>query len=301
MHVYCAGPMRGRKDFNFPAFEATTKHLRVMGHEVFNPAERDLTAGFKTVGMTGNEDLSEEGFDLRAALAADLEYITLTADAICVLPGWEHSAGARAEVATAHALGLKVGPIHAFRLAGNEMEFNEGEAIKSDLQPSGTLATVTALKHSLEKREAERNGSKARHPAGKGKPPEAVSISKPFVGDSDLDRLGAVPNEVRSVSRTGGEKGVKLERFDLIPPDALEQVARHYGVGAAKYEANQYRRGYEYSKSYGAMQRHLNQWWNGEDNDEETGSSHLAAAAWHCLTLMTFMKEHPDFDDRIKN
>ena len=40
-------------------------------------------------------------------------------------------------------------------------------------------------------------------------------------------------NEVRSVSSTGGEKGTKPERFDLIPVGPLTQVARHFGVGAA--------------------------------------------------------------------
>jgi len=105
--------------------------------------------------------------------------------------------------------------------------------------------------------------------------------------------------EVRSVSRTGGEKGTKDERFDLIPISALTQLARHYGVGARKYADNQWRKGYEWSKSYAALQRHLTAWWAGEDIDEETGSSHVAAVAWHAFTLLTFIEEHPDFDDRF--
>lgn len=105
--------------------------------------------------------------------------------------------------------------------------------------------------------------------------------------------------EVRTTSSTGGQKGVKVERYDLVPVEALRQLAEHYGRGAAKYDDNQYRKGYEFSKSYAAMQRHLNQWWGGEDNDEELGSSHLVAAAWHCFTLLTFMEEHPEFDDRF--
>ena len=46
------------------------------------------------------------GFSLREALAADTQYIALVADAIALLPGWEKSAGANAEMALAHALGL---------------------------------------------------------------------------------------------------------------------------------------------------------------------------------------------------
>jgi hypothetical protein len=107
--------------------------------------------------------------------------------------------------------------------------------------------------------------------------------------------------EIRTTSSTGGEKGVKEQRFDLIPVGALTALASHYGVGAKKYADNQWRKGYEWSKSYAALQRHLTQWWGGEDIDEETGSSHMAAVAWHSFTLLTFIEEHPDFDDRFKS
>lgn len=106
--------------------------------------------------------------------------------------------------------------------------------------------------------------------------------------------------QIISASRTGGLKQVKMARYDLLPVDALRQLAEHYGRGAEKYDDNQYRKGYEFSKSYAALQRHLNQWWGGENDDKELGSSHLVAAAWHCLTLLTFMDEHPEFDDRFR-
>ena len=104
--------------------------------------------------------------------------------------------------------------------------------------------------------------------------------------------------EVRTTSATGGQKGTKPERFSLLPTDALAKIARHYAVGAEKYDDHNWRKGYEWSKSYDALQRHLNAWWGGEDIDEETGSSHLAAAGFHILTLLTFIDEHPDYDNR---
>lgn len=107
-------------------------------------------------------------------------------------------------------------------------------------------------------------------------------------------------DEVRSVSATGGQKGTKVSRYDLLPVDALRQVADHYGRGAEKYADNQWRRGYEWSKSYAALQRHANQFWGGEDFDEETGSNHMAAVAWHALTLLTFFEDFPEYDDRYK-
>lgn len=106
--------------------------------------------------------------------------------------------------------------------------------------------------------------------------------------------------ETRSTSSTGAEKGVKLARFDLLPQQALHTVAEHYGIGARKYAPNNWRKGYEWSKSFAAMQRHANAFWDGEDLDPETQSPHMAAVAFHALALLTFMQEHPEFDDRFK-
>jgi len=101
-----------------------------------------------------------------------------------------------------------------------------------------------------------------------------------------------------SKSVTGGLKGVKLARHDLIPAEALTALAEHYGRTAEKYPPNNWRQGFEWSKSYAALQRHAIAWWNGENFDTELGSSHLAAVMWHCATLLTFFTEHPEFDDR---
>ncbi len=116
MLVYVAGPMRGVPKFNFPAFMATTEQLEALGHEVYNPAQRDIDTGFDPAGLTGNENLNdgEHRFDLRDALGADLDWITSQADALCLLPGWAKSKGARAELATAVALDLRAGMIEDF-------------------------------------------------------------------------------------------------------------------------------------------------------------------------------------------
>lgn len=104
--------------------------------------------------------------------------------------------------------------------------------------------------------------------------------------------------EIRSVSKSGGEKGVKVQRFDLIPVEALSKVAELYGKGAEKYAANNWRKGYEWSKSYAALQRHANAFWSGEDDDPEMGVPHMACVAFHALALITFMEEQRVYDDR---
>ena len=98
---------------------------------------------------------------------------------------------------------------------------------------------------------------------------------------------------------TGGRKEQSDIRLDLIPAEALWEVGRVYGLGARKYEDNNWRRGYRWSNSYAALQRHAARFWAGEDRDEG-GFDHMAAVAWHALTLLTFMREHPELDDRFK-
>lgn len=107
-----------------------------------------------------------------------------------------------------------------------------------------------------------------------------------------------MPDEIRVTSPTGGEKGSKLARYDLIPSDALRQLAELYGKGADKYAARNWERGYDWSLSFAALQRHAWQFWSGQDTDEETGAAHMASVAWHALALVTFMSQHPEFDDR---
>lgn len=104
--------------------------------------------------------------------------------------------------------------------------------------------------------------------------------------------------EWRSVNEeTGGEKGMKSARTDLLPPRALLEIAEQFGHGASKYADRNWERGYEWSKSYAALMRHLLAWWAGEDLDEE-GRPHLAAAGFHVLALIEFTFTHPEMDNR---
>ena len=103
-------------------------------------------------------------------------------------------------------------------------------------------------------------------------------------------------DEIRQTSDSGASKGSKLARYDMIPADSLRILAEHYGKGAEKYPPfdngdglgvlDNYRRGYHWSLSFAAMMRHAWAFWGGEDTDKETGSPHLAAVAWHALTLL---------------
>jgi len=88
------------------------------------------------------------------------------------------------------------------------------------------------------------------------------------------------------------------ERFDLLPPGPLFELAKVYTYGAQKYGKRNWEEGMEWGRVFAAIQRHLWKFWNGEENDIESGLSHLAHAAWGCLALLEYINTHPEMDDR---
>lgn len=122
----------------------------------------------------------------------------------------------------------------------------------------------------------------------------------------DLQRLAIqavkAGSEVRTTSETGGQKGVKPERWDLIPWRALAEVSRVYAFGATKYEDHNWRKGYEWSKAFAAEQRHVAEkfWGEAEDLDPESGLNHLAHGVFHLLSMLEWSLSRPEFDDRFK-
>jgi hypothetical protein len=93
MKVYIAGPMRGYKDYNFPAFRAAAERLRKMGHEVYDPSEGE-------VATDPQRPLSEY-------MEKDLP-VVCKVDAVVLLPGWEDSEGANIERTVGAMLGKEM-------------------------------------------------------------------------------------------------------------------------------------------------------------------------------------------------
>ncbi len=138
-------------------------------------------------------------------------------------------------------------------------------------------------------------------------------------------------SEVRVVDpETGGVKGQKEAVLGDACPKALLELAKVYGLGRKKYARLNYLKGYNYSSSYDALQRHLLLFWSGEEKDGEgkvkalveeghtentaweqvlaevdddgnvinSGLHHLAHATWHTLCLLAFVIRGIGKDDR---
>jgi hypothetical protein len=89
--IYISGPMTGLPRLNFPLFNRVAVRLRNLRWEVVNPVEI-------------NPDESADWLD---CIAADLLAMR-GCTAICLLPGWTDSYGAKIERMAADRMGLKV-------------------------------------------------------------------------------------------------------------------------------------------------------------------------------------------------
>jgi hypothetical protein len=108
--IYIAGPMRGIRHFNFPAFDAAVNFLSDAGWWPISPAALDRQSGFDEKAFPDDYDwidLKKAGFSLHDAIDRDVQAIK-QCKAIYMLDGWENSKGARAEKALAEWLGLEV-------------------------------------------------------------------------------------------------------------------------------------------------------------------------------------------------
>lgn len=92
-------------------------------------------------------------------------------------------------------------------------------------------------------------------------------------------------------------------RYDLLPPELLDGVARVLTFGADKYGERNWEKGMRWGRPFAALMRHMWAWWRGEACDPETGMSHLWHAGCCVAFLMTYEQRRIGTDDRaeIKN
>jgi Domain of unknown function (DUF5664) len=93
--------------------------------------------------------------------------------------------------------------------------------------------------------------------------------------------------------------GGKL-RIDLVPYELIAGNARAMGFGALKYGDNNWRGGLKWSRCFGALCRHLWDWWRGAGPDPESGLDHLDHAAACLGFLMEYQATKTGEDDRYK-
>lgn len=109
MRCYIAGPMRGKRHFNFPAFFEAEEIVMGLDMIPINPARRDVEEGFDGRLLSGIDwNKIPEGWpDVYDFIRRDIALL-LDCEAIYLLKGWEGSKGARAEYAVAVWAGHRI-------------------------------------------------------------------------------------------------------------------------------------------------------------------------------------------------
>lgn len=80
--------------------------------------------------------------------------------------------------------------------------------------------------------------------------------------------------------------GIQKTPIDLVPPSAIRQCALAFKLGAEKYGPYNWRTKTVSSSTYmAAAMRHIMAWWDGENEDPESGASHLGHAM-ACMAIL---------------
>jgi len=93
---------------------------------------------------------------------------------------------------------------------------------------------------------------------------------------------------------TGTKNDSGKLRMDLIPPEAMIALAEVLSMGANKYADHNWRKGIEYSRVLGALERHLADWKMGNRFDDESKLNHMAHVLCNVVFLMTYEREMRD-------
>ena len=112
----------------------------------------------------------------------------------------------------------------------------------------------------------------------------------------EMDTKKSSDISVGGALRYDGEK----PNIALIPVECITAIAEVFTFGAEKYEHDNWRKGMAWSRSYNSAMRHLLAFWQGENNDVESGLSHLAHAMVNLIFLYWYTLFFKQGDDRFK-
>lgn len=92
--------------------------------------------------------------------------------------------------------------------------------------------------------------------------------------------------------------------WSLMPFEAIEEINKVLEFGAIKYDGWNFAKGHgmSYSRILNSLLRHIFSYMRGEDNDKESGLSHLAHAGCNIVFLIYYSKNKEMYnkDDRAK-
>jgi hypothetical protein len=111
---------------------------------------------------------------------------------------------------------------------------------------------------------------------------------------------GSINNFGPVTTAVGTKHDQSKPDLSLLPREFLEEVARSMMYGEKKYGRDNYKSGMDWHRVTAALLRHATAFNSGEDNDAESGLSHLSHAGACVLMLLYYYKNKVGKDTRFK-
>lgn len=109
MRLYICGPMTGKPEYNYPAFDEARDLLKSLGHEAISPADITRAYWYNWHGVEFDPKTMSCEYgskDTLKLIERDIDTV-IWSEGLVLLPGWESSKGACREVAIADWFGNK--------------------------------------------------------------------------------------------------------------------------------------------------------------------------------------------------
>lgn len=119
--------------------------------------------------------------------------------------------------------------------------------------------------------------------------------------DGNTVYLSAKDTEVKTTySNSSGAVKNDTDKYDptMLSKEMVELVSRVRMFGAKKYSRGNWKKGFKQTRSLAAALRHLFAYLGGEDNDPESGLSHLGHAICSIEHCIYDAVHRPENDDR---
>lgn len=121
--------------------------------------------------------------------------------------------------------------------------------------------------------------------------------------DAIVDKINEMTTKIIKAEAVKADAG-KID-WAILPIGALEEIIKVFQFGEKKYARGNFANGegLEYSRVLNSLMRHTTSFMRGEDNDPETGLSHMAHAGCCVLMLLHYITHKEQFstnDNRAK-
>jgi hypothetical protein len=87
-------------------------------------------------------------------------------------------------------------------------------------------------------------------------------------------------------------------RYDLLPPESIEELVKVYTMGAEKYADRNWEKGISVMGCFASIMRHSFAWLRGQTKDPESGLHHMGHVMWNAAAIVTFYYRKME-DDRV--